>query len=140
MQRNRVFSIETFPESKAFSEGTAALVPVNVGVFPIAAGAAGARDVQLFNANCPHAMEILAVAAVVDTPAGAGATGQLRNAAAGAGDVRSGPVAIDAAGRAHEDAGGGLTGSASLARGDSLYFRMTDGTAALRLHVLYRRV
>lgn len=138
--RKRVFSTETFPESRAFSGGTASLAPVNVAVFPIAAGAAGARDVQLFNANAPHAMEILDVQGVIDTVGGAAATGHLRSQAAGAGDPLSGPIALDAAGRARDEAGGGLTGSAAIARGGSLYFRMTDGTAALRLHVYYRRV
>lgn len=93
-----------------------------------AAGAAGAADVVVFNANCPLACTVKALRATVANPAGAGATAQVRNATGGGGTVGSGPVLIDAAGKALEGAGGGFTTDLKLAPGDTLVVRITDGT------------
>jgi len=96
---------------------------------------AGAVDVVVFNANCPFACTVKALRATVSNPSGAGASAQLRNATGGGGTVGSGPVLIDAAGKALEGAGGGFTTDLKLAPGDTLVVRLTDGAGSATFDV-----
>jgi hypothetical protein len=114
------------------SVGAGTVINLNVAH---AGPVAGAVDVVVFNANCPFACTVKALRATVATPSAAGATAQVRNATGGGGTVGSGPVLIDAVGKALEGAGGGFTTDLKLAPGDSLVVRLTDGTGSMTFDV-----
>lgn len=96
---------------------------------------AGAVDVVVFNGNCPFPCTVKGLRATVSAAAGAGVTAQLRNATGGGGTVGSGPVLIDATGKALEGAGGGFTTDLKLAPGDSLVVRLSDGAGSATFDV-----
>lgn len=131
----RVFPPQCFPQ--AFK--TSALAPVLCLDIPVAAGGAGARDVSLFDSDAPHALSILFTEWIATTLGAGASTAQLRSAVGGGGSPLSGPIPLDAAGRSREGNGGALTTDTSVARGGTMVFRMSDGTAAGRLLVYYRR-
>lgn len=103
---------------------------------------AGAQDVPILGgsvAGLPYAFDVLSTSIIVSTAAGAGATGQLRGATGGGGSPLSGPIAVDATGRALEGAGGGLTAVPLVNAGGTVVLRLSDGTAAGTVTILGRR-
>lgn len=119
--------------------GTANLAPVLCLDVAVAAASAGARDVSIFTANAPHSLSVLSAEWTGTTAGAADSNAQLRTATGGGGTALSGPIPLDAAGRSREGNGGTLPAATTVARGGSMVFRMSDGTAAGRLIVYYRR-
>lgn len=131
----RIHPRNLFPQNT----GSHVLAPVLVLDSVIGAGSSSARDIVLFNNDVPHDMSILGVEWITTTQGAADSTAQLRSATGGGGSPLSGPIPLDAAGRARENAGGSLGANTTVSRGGSLVFRMSNGTAAGRLFVYYRR-
>lgn len=103
-------------------------------IVTVAAGAAGARDVLVYNANFPFAGLLVDAQMLVQT-AVALSTVQARDAAAGAGNALTAAMSSAVATRVRDPGTGQTVGNGippTIAKGSSLYLRMTDGDAAVR--------
>lgn len=127
------------PQLSPMALGAVTLAPVLCLEVLVTAAAAAARDVSIFTANAPHSLSVLSAEWTGTTAGAADSTAQLRTATGGGGTALSGPIPLDAAGRSREGNGGTLPATTTVARGGSMVFRMSDGAAAGRLIVYYRR-
>lgn len=131
----RVHPQQLFPQIL----GSAMLAPVLCLDVEIPAGPPGVRDVSIFTANAPHNLSVLSAMWTAVTPGPAMSTGQLRTGPGGGGSALSGPIPLDTPGRALEGPGGSLVSLTAVVRDSNMVFRMSDGLAAGRLIVFYRR-
>lgn len=131
---------ETFPPSPVTAGGGAGPGLLAFGVTTentVTAGGGGAADdVQVFNANFPRELRLVAAWMVVGA-AVVGSSVQLRTAPGGAGLPVSGPIDCAAVGRNAEGTGGALGAPANVAQGASLWLRRSDSAVGGTLVCLW---
>lgn len=109
-------------------------------VATIAAGAAGARDVTIYDANFPFDALLVDVQVMVNTAVAGTVT--LRDATGGAGNALSAANSTAAAVRVRDPGTGATAGAGvvpTIAKDSSLIARMTAGDAACRIIMEFAR-